>query len=77
MNILDKIRNDFDRLEIMFDDVKYYYLGSIHAIRFIDMTAKERNLFLSKLELRCMFMLGKIREIREEAMMLEDDIHSQ
>ena len=77
MNILDKLHDDFNRLELMFDDIKYYYLGSIQAIRFIDMTAKERNQFLNKLELRCIFILSKIREIREKSEMLEDNTHSQ
>lgn len=77
MNILDKLRDDFDRLELMFEDIKWYFLGSIHEIRFIDMTAKERNQFLNKLELRCIFMLSKIREIREKSEMLEDNTHSQ
>lgn len=77
MNIFNKLCDDFDRLELMFDDIKYYYLGSIHGIRFIDMTVKERNQFLNKLEFRCIFILSKIREIREKSEMLEDDTYSQ
>lgn len=78
MNILfNKLCEDFDRLELMFDDIRWYYQGSMEVKRFISMSRKERNQFLNKLELRCLFMLSKIREIREKSEMLEDDTYSQ
>lgn len=77
MNVFDKLYDDFNRLEILFDDIKYYCLGSMRAKSFISMSRKERNQFLNKLELRCIFILSKIREIRETSDMFEDNIYSQ
>lgn len=72
MDIFNKLCNDFDRLELMFDDIKCYCLNSMYEKSFISMSKKERNQFLNKLELRCIFMLSKIREIREKSEMLDD-----